>query len=168
MLSVFFSSLFLFYHCHHCCAAVTNPILRSRDFGNPQCRQRVYIFGARSDITSLSRFRAMLHYFQVTLRSMHQQHGINDVVKWVSKLRKRHGDLLHAPIKSQEGVLGWTGLWCSVRSHAFPCRCCPPYTVASWFPRLIVFVYTRVVRFRSQSHITAYSQRASRGGELET
>ena len=83
---------------------------RSRDFGNPQCRQRIYIFGARSDLTSPANFNAMLQYFRTALPAVHGMCGVGDVLKWIARLRKRCPDILHARCKPKAGSWGTSGV----------------------------------------------------------
>ena len=98
---------------------------RSRDFGNPQCRSRLYIFGARDDLVEPDAFQAMLRYFR-NLGGEHKQSGLQDVVDWVGKL-KRRGPILHVPCnpckpKDIRRHVAWAGVgvghgFCVLRGH---------------------------------------------------
>ena len=69
---------------------------RSRDFGSPQCRLRLYVLGARYELLSPADFDAMVCYTRDFLRQVHTYTSIDNVVKWVSQLdvpHVKHGGL---------------------------------------------------------------------------
>ena len=64
--------------------------LRSRDFGSPQCRLRLYIVGVRQDVMDVGDYNSMIQFFNCYLRSVHEYIGVDDVAAWVSTLGVPH------------------------------------------------------------------------------
>ena len=64
--------------------------LRSRDFGSPQCRMRLYVVGVRANLISPGDFNAMINYIKNFLPGVHRMTGITDVVRAVEKLGVAH------------------------------------------------------------------------------
>ena len=59
---------------------------RSRDYGSPQCRARLYILGVRADLISDASFKCMVNFFVHHLPTYHQQASVVDVLHFVSLL----------------------------------------------------------------------------------
>ena len=57
---------------------------RSRDFGSPQCRQRLYVIGVKESLQSPAAFASMVQYFDTHLAELHEQAGVSQIVEWVS------------------------------------------------------------------------------------
>ena len=72
-------------------AAFIDSLPRSRDFGSPQCRLRLYVVGAREDVVSWSSFRSMIQYIQTFLPSLHPVVSIKEVIDWVGDICDESG-----------------------------------------------------------------------------
>ena len=58
--------------------------LRSRDYGSPQCRQRLYIVGVQCSLVSPSSFDSMVQWLRNYLADVHHYSSIRDVIRWVA------------------------------------------------------------------------------------
>ena len=56
---------------------------RSRDFGSPQCRLRLYVLGAQESLIDWASFQSMMQFFGDFLSSAHSPSTISQVVDWV-------------------------------------------------------------------------------------
>ena len=60
--------------------------LRSRDFGSPQCRLRLYVIGVQTTLLRPNDFRSMINFLTSFLPGIHSQAGVSDVVRFVAGL----------------------------------------------------------------------------------
>ena len=60
-----------------------DSLARSRDFGSPQCRLRLYVMGAQESIIDWASFQSMMQFFGDFLSSVHNPSTISEVVDWV-------------------------------------------------------------------------------------
>ena len=64
--------------------------LRSRDYGSPQCRLRLYILGVRADVQEPRNFQAMINYLKDFLPGVHSQTSVGQLVDWLAAEGDRH------------------------------------------------------------------------------
>ena len=65
---------------HHVVEFVLFCHVRSRDFGSPQCRLRLYVLGVRQDLIDPGDFATMVNFLQVFLPSVHKPSTIDAIV----------------------------------------------------------------------------------------
>lgn len=76
--------LYLYHICCGCSRTVegmhwlTNPNLRSKDYGSPNARRRVYIVGARVDVCNEANFQMMVNYIKIACPEVHQRVSLLD------------------------------------------------------------------------------------------
>ena len=87
--------------------------LRSRDYGSPQCRQRLYIFGVRGDVADMASLRSLISYFKF-LSSTHADTSITDIIAWVPQLLGKEPEVICGMDSSSESRKE-----CRAVQHAF-------------------------------------------------
>ena len=76
---------------------------RSANYGSPQWRQRIYLYGARKDVVDRANFAAGVRFFKETLPALHQRAEIADLVAQIEATRE-HTHVEHIPCKPQDMV----------------------------------------------------------------
>ena len=76
--------------------------LRSRTYGSPQCRNRLYIIGVREDIADKASFNAAIQYFRFGLPVVSERAcSVLDVTTYMSGLCEA-GEVQQIPCKPQQ------------------------------------------------------------------